>query len=230
MNGRRVTWRVWLPYALVVGSALLIAYIGGAPDRGGAPLDPTSAAPDGAKALVDTLRALGVRVTVGPGAPNASTTTALLLSDRLVDAQVQPVDDWVRGGGTLVVADPSSRFSITRPTGRTLVGFIEPELERRCDEPALRDVGRVLVPNGQLLRVPKGAFGCFTEGSTSAFLVSAPVGRLPYHARSNSSVAPANSEATPGTVADTSAWYSPAVRPGISSTRPRDARSATSER
>src|SRR5438552_28106 len=177
MNGRRVTWRVWLPYALVVGSALLIGYVGGAPDRGGAPLDPTSAAPDGTKALVDTLRALGVEVTVGPAAPNASTTTALLLSDRLVDAQIRPVDDWVRAGGTLVVADPSSHFSITRPTGRTLVGFIEPELERRCDEPALRDVDRVLVPNGQLLRVPKGAFGCFTEGSTSAFLVSAPVGR-----------------------------------------------------
>ena len=177
MNGRRVTWRGWLPYVLVVVSALLIGYVGGAPDRGGAPLDPTSAAPDGTKALVDTLRALGVEVTVGPAAPNASTTTALLLSDRLVDAQIRPVDDWVRAGGTLVVADPSSHFSITRPTGRTLVGFIEPELERRCDEPALRDVDRVLVPNGQLLRVPKGAFGCFTQGSTSAFLVSAPVGR-----------------------------------------------------
>ena len=44
--------------------------------------------------------------------------------------------------------------------------------------PALRAVRRVLVPNGRLLRVPDGGFGCFTEGSSSsAFLVSAPVGR-----------------------------------------------------
>ena len=50
MNGRRVTWRGWLPYVLVVVSALLIGYVGGAPDRGGAPLDPTSAAPDGKSA------------------------------------------------------------------------------------------------------------------------------------------------------------------------------------
>jgi hypothetical protein len=178
MSERRMTPRVWLPYALVVVSAVLVAYVAGAPDRGGAPLDPRSAAPDGAKALVETLRALGVQVTVGPAAPDASTTTALLLSDRLVDTQVKPVDDWVRRGGTLVVADPQSHFSITRPTGRTLVGFIEPELERRCDEPALRDVHRVLVPNGRLLRVPDGGFGCFTEGSaSSAFLVSAAVGR-----------------------------------------------------
>lgn len=178
MSARGVTWRAWVPYALVVASALLIAYIGGAPDTGGEPLDPRSAAPDGAKALVDTLRALGATVTVGPAAPDASTNTALLLTDRLADTQIQPVDDWVQRGGTLVVADPNSHFSIARPTGRTLVGFIEPELERRCDEPALRAVGRVLVPNGQLLRVPEGGFGCFTEGSSSsAFLVSAPVGR-----------------------------------------------------
>jgi len=177
MSARGLTWRAWVPYALIVVSALLIAYIGGAPDTGGAPLDPRSAAPDGAKALVDTLRALGATVTVEPAAPSASTTTALLLTDRLVDKQIQPIEDWVQRGGTLVVADPNSHFSITRPTGRTIVGFIEPELERRCDEPALRAVHRVLVPNGQLLRVPKGGFGCFTEGSSSAFLVSAPVGR-----------------------------------------------------
>ena len=178
MSRRSVSARAWLPYVLVVVSAGLIAYIGGAPDGDGKPLDPRSSAPDGAKALVDTLRALDVDVTVGPATPDASTTTALLLSDTLVDAQVGPVAEWVRAGGTLVVADPDSHFSIAPPAGRTLVGFVEPELERRCDEPALRDVDRVLVPNGRLLRVPAGGFGCFTEGSSSsAFLVSAPVGR-----------------------------------------------------
>jgi hypothetical protein len=178
MSDRRLTPRAWLPYGLVVVSAVLLGYIAGAPDRGGAPLDPRSAAPDGAKALVDTLHALGVEVTVGPATPGPTTTTALLLADRLVEAQVQPVNDWVQRGGTLIVADPNSRFAITQPTGRTVVGFIEPELQRRCDEPALRDVRRVLVPNGRLLRVPEGGIGCFTEGSpSSAFLVSAPVGR-----------------------------------------------------
>ena len=115
MNDRRVTLRAWVPYVLVVVSAVLIAYIAGAPDRGGEPLDPRSAAPDGAKALVDTLRALGAQVTVGPATPDASTTTALLLSDRLADPQIQPVEDWVRRGGTLVVtirAPPSTSAAV----------------------------------------------------------------------------------------------------------------------
>ena len=169
--------RVWIPYVVIVVAIVVVAYIGGAPDRDGDPLDPRSAAPDGTKALVDTLRALDVDVSVGPATPGASTTTALLLDDRLADRQIRPVQEWVLQGGTLVVADPSSQFSITRPAGRSIVGFIEPELERRCDEPALRQVDRVLVPNGLLLRVPPDGFGCFTAGSSSAFLVSAPRGR-----------------------------------------------------
>jgi hypothetical protein len=173
----RVSPRVWAPYVAIVAAIGLAAYIGGAPDRGGEPLDPRSTAPNGAKALVDTLRALDVRVVVGPATPDGATTTALLLRDNLADRQVRPIQEWVRRGGTLVVADPTSRFAITRPAGRTIVGFIEPELERNCDEPALRGVDRVLVPNGFLLRVPSDGFGCFTEGGAAAFLVSAPRGR-----------------------------------------------------
>src|SRR6266536_4079110 len=58
----------------------------------------------------------------------------------------------------------------------------------------------------------------------------APVGRRPYQARSNSSVAPANASAAPGRLRPTSPRYSPAVRPAASSTTPRLARSATSAR
>jgi hypothetical protein len=177
VTGERVSPRVWVPYVLVVVAIAVAAYIGGAPNRDGAPLDPRSAAPDGTKALVDTLQALGVDVRVGPAPPDASTTTALLLQDSLADRQIRPLQEWVLQGGTLVVADPTSRFAIARPVGRTVLGFVEPELERNCDEPALQQVDRVLVPNGFLLRVPPNGFGCFTEGPASAFLVSASTGR-----------------------------------------------------
>jgi hypothetical protein len=169
--------RAWVPYLLVVLALALIVYIGGAPGGDGAPLDPRSSAPDGTKALVDTLRALDVGVTVGPATPTAATTTAILFRDALDEKQIRPIQDWVRDGGTLVVTDVGSRFSITEPSRATAVGFIEPELERRCDEPALAEVNRILVPNGVLLAVPEGGFGCFAEGSSAAFLVSAPVGR-----------------------------------------------------
>ena len=172
-----VTPRVWVPYVLLVLALALVAYIGGAPGGDGAPLDPRSSAPDGTKALVDTLRALDVDVTVGPATPTATTTTAILFQDALDKTQIEPIQDWVRSGGTLVVTDVGSRFSITEPSRAFAAGFIEPELERGCDEPALAGVHRVLVPNGVLLGVPEGGFGCFTDGSSAAFLVSAPVGR-----------------------------------------------------
>ena len=169
--------RVWVSYVVVVVAVVVAAYIGGAPNRNTKPLDPRSAAPDGTKALVDSLRALDVDVEVGPATPGASTTTALLLDDTLADRQIRPVQEWVLEGGTLVVADPRSHFSVARPVGRSVLGFIEPELQRNCDEPALQQVDRVLVPNGLLLRVPPDGFGCFTEGSASAYLVSVPRGR-----------------------------------------------------
>src|SRR5262249_987766 len=59
---------------------------------------------------------------------------------------------------------------------------------------------------------------------------AAPVGRLPYHAASKSSVAPPKSAAATGMARATSTRYSPVERPGISSMRPRDARSATRAR
>jgi hypothetical protein len=176
VTGARVAARTWIPYALIVLALVGAAYVAGAPD-GGDPLDPRSTAPDGTKALVDTLRALDVDVRVTPAPPDASTTTVLLLDDRLADRQVGPVRDWVWRGGTLVVADPASRFSVARPAGPTAVGFLEPELERNCDEPALGQVDRLLVPNGLLLRVPPDGFGCFTHGSPPAYLVSAARGR-----------------------------------------------------
>jgi hypothetical protein len=166
---------VWVPYALVVLALALIAYIGGAPPSDGAPLDPRSAAPDGTKALVDTLRELDVDVTVGPATPTAATTTAILFRDALAEEQVEPIQAWVRAGGTLVVTDIASRFAITVPSRG--LAFVEPELDRACDEPAFADVNRVLVPNAVLLQVPDGGFGCFTDGSADAYLVSAPVGR-----------------------------------------------------
>src|SRR5207302_2656515 len=59
---------------------------------------------------------------------------------------------------------------------------------------------------------------------------SAVVGRPPYQARSKSSVAPAKDGPAAGTAPPSSTRYSPAVRPGISSSTPRRARSATRAR
>lgn len=174
MNRRRA--RRVLPWLAVVAGAFTVALAVGAPGDDGQPLDPASTGPSGTKALVDTLRELGARVDVRSEPPRSGDTTALVLVDDLDDTGRRRVADWVRDGGTLVVADPSSPLHPARPGPSVSLGGLDPELRRGCQVPALRQVERVAVPGAVLLEVPPGATGCFPGGGES-WLVVAPAGR-----------------------------------------------------
>lgn len=167
--------RRWGPWVALGASILAFAAVAGGGSGDGAPLDPSSTGASGTKALVDTLRELGADVTVQSGAPDRQATTALLLVDRLDDAMRDEVTRWTAAGGTLVVTDASSPFNRGGPAGSAAFAFVEPELRRNCDEPALRGVERVHSPGAVLLEVPAGATGCFTSGE-HAWLVIMPMG------------------------------------------------------
>jgi Domain of unknown function (DUF4350) len=164
-----------LPWLAVVVALLLVVVVGGRRQDQGVPLDPTSPGPLGTKALVEVLRGLGARVSVAADPPAAGTATALLLSDDLDPARREALLAWVRQGGTLVVADPGSGVTDAEVVGSTRIGLLDAELERRCDLPALRDVGRVAAPGGVVLAVPAGGRGCFPRGR-GAWLVTQPLG------------------------------------------------------
>src|SRR6266536_1130107 len=110
MNARRLL--VWV---LIVGGILLAAVVGSRRADQGLPLDPSSPGPNGTKALVETLRVLGAKVSVSSELPSDG-GTALLLADDLSEQRRTRLLDWVRQGGTLVVADPSSRVTRVEPT------------------------------------------------------------------------------------------------------------------
>jgi len=167
--GARSGVRRALPWAAVVlGLALVVAVAGRGP-REGNPLDPASTGPLGTKALVEVLRELGGRVSVSADRPGTGTETALLLSDDLTPRRRQDLLDWVRRGGTLVVADPSSGVTEVDPVGSTRIGLLDAEIERRCAVAALGDVGRVAAPGGVVFKIPGGQEGPGSGGTRACF-------------------------------------------------------------
>jgi hypothetical protein len=166
-----------LPWVAVALGVALVVAVAGRPGEEGNPLDPASPGPLGTKGLVEVLRELGGRVRVSADRPGTGTETALLLSDDLTPERRQDVLDWVRQGGTLVVADPSSAVTEVKPAGSTRIGLLDAELERRCAEAALADVRRVAAPGGVVFEVPEagGARACFPRNN-GAWLLIQPLG------------------------------------------------------
>jgi hypothetical protein len=163
-----------LVWGLIVVGLVVAAVFGSHRVDEGLPLDPTSPGANGTKALVDTLRDLGVDVSVSSELPTGP-GTALLLADDLTQERRTELLDWVRQGGTLVVADPNSPVTRVEPAGNTRIGLVEAQLEPRCGLPAVRDVGRVSAPGALVFRVPPGAQGCFPRDRGS-WLVALPTG------------------------------------------------------
>ncbi|HEY1117724.1 MAG TPA: DUF4350 domain-containing protein [Acidimicrobiales bacterium] len=148
---RRVALGALLFLAVLVG-----AYLTAARQTQGPPLDPASTAPDGAKAVVELVDALA-SMEVLDEAPGADVDTALVLQDRFDRDAEDALLEWVRDGGTLVVADVDSTLT------PTVVGTVDDEVPVTCrgDVPAgLRDVARLEVCDGHLLDVPAGAGSC----------------------------------------------------------------------
>jgi hypothetical protein len=165
------------PWVAVALGLLLVAVIGGRRAEEGNPLDPESPAPLGTKGLVEVLGEVGGRVTVSGDQPDPATDTALLLSDDLTPARREGLLDWVRRGGTLVVADPGSGVTEVEPVGTTRIGLLDAQIERRCDVAALGDVGRVSAPGGAVFAVPDagGTRACFPRND-GAWLLVQPLG------------------------------------------------------
>lgn len=162
---RRSLWIIGLLAVVVAG-----AYFGAARRTTGPPLDPGSTAADGTKGLVELIAALGGSADVVDGAPDGSYDRAVLLEDRLSRTDASRLEAWVRAGGVLVVADPSSLLA--PPTGP---GAITDELAGRCDVPGLEEIERLDVGIARSLDVPAGSEGCFTAGG-GAFVVATPTG------------------------------------------------------
>lgn len=164
--------RFWL----LLGAALVtvVLIVGGSGDTGPA-YDPRSVAPDGARGVVETLERLGARVDLDRSVPEPSSTTALMLRDRLTVEDEDALRSWVRSGGVLVVADVNS------PLAAQAVGFTAvsqtggPSIRRgECTIDVLAEADELTL-NGRLLNTA-GRTSCFGD-ATTAFVVAETVGQ-----------------------------------------------------
>lgn len=161
--------RIALATAVAAALVIITALVIGAPGNNSVPLDPSSTAPDGTKALVLLLRSLGANVHTGATLPGARDGVALLLQDHLNRADTARLSRWVDEGGRLIVTDPGSDLAGVAPdsSGRDLIlGRRSPELVGGdCPIAALRSVGSVRPDGDILLRLPAGGVGCFGAGA-----------------------------------------------------------------
>jgi hypothetical protein len=170
--------RRWTPWLWVAGLILVLGLIADSGSSGGV-LDPNGTGPQGAKALVLLLRQYGAQVTLDPGVPGAGVGAAVVLSDQLDPTRRSGIAAWVRAGGHLVVADPTSPLQVGARTSVSN-GLTTKNLQPAggCDLPGLSGVQQLSVGPSLLLRVPPGASAttCFeyqlSDREQASFLVA----------------------------------------------------------
>jgi hypothetical protein len=148
---------------LAVLAVVAFWVLAGSPKSAPTPYSPSSTAPNGAKALALLLRQLGDKVNTSGLLPEPGKGVALVLYDQLDGSTRADVTRWVKRGGTLVVADPTSPLEGTvvaqglPNTALTTSGPLAPA----CQAPWARDVSAVDPEGDPLLEVPSGAYSCF---------------------------------------------------------------------
>ena len=173
-RGRALTWA-----AVLLGIAVLLLVVRRSSGEG-RPLDPDGTGPLGVKALVLLLDEGGADVRVSARPPSPDRRTAIVLRDTFDQARADAIMAWVRGGGTLVVTDPTSPLTQAKP-------FLSPvpaatgARDLREDCPAIPALGAITsIRTGDSLvydldgRAP-GAVGCFSTDEGD-WLVATPVG------------------------------------------------------
>jgi Domain of unknown function (DUF4350) len=171
------------PWLVVLALVLLVAAVSGNPRSQGPPLSPRATSPDGAKGLADLLRQLGATVNVTPLPPsgNPGGDTALILRDELTTDGRKTLMDWVRAGGTLVIADVSSNLDLSAAARQPgPLGFVlaPDQLFPECGSPAVAGVQTINPNGGILLRPRAGTQSCFPgDDHGDAYLLSANVGQ-----------------------------------------------------
>lgn len=166
------------PWLLLALGVVLVGLVTQTGRTEGDPLDPRSTEPLGARGLVLLLEHQGAEVRLAGGRPPDG-AVAVVLRDRLNQAETDELEAWVTAGGTLVVADPLSRLAPAIGGSATGIFDVEPddadELVPACPLEAVSQVERIDAAGAAPYRVPENAVGCFPVAG-GHYLVARAVG------------------------------------------------------
>jgi hypothetical protein len=163
--------------AVAMTALLVLAAVITGPPATDEPLDPDSVAPEGLRGLRDLLEAVGVQTDVSLDLPVDMSTKLFVPVDRLGERRHEAIAAWVRDGGTLVVADPTSRLHGLGSSPPGFEGVLGATPRRpACALDAVEEVDEVVHAGWSGLTVPDGATGCFPIGDEAAWLVARPEG------------------------------------------------------
>ena len=172
--GRAAPWaRRWAPLAVIAVLVVLLGLAGGGGP--GTPLDPAGTGPSGARALVLLLGRYGSDVRLVSAVPGPGDGVAVVLRDVTDSSRRGDILAWVRRGGRLVVADPTSPLQTAVPEQVAGLGDHHPQGD--CPALGLGPVHQLSVgPSLGLRATDTRSTACFSLGGDAAFLVAAPVG------------------------------------------------------
>lgn len=162
---------------LVAGVLLVVALVVVlGPSAGGPPLDPSSAGPDGLLGLVRVLEEVDVEVTVALDPPSDTDTVVFVPLDLLGEERRGRFLDWMRSGGTLVVAGPS-RFHEREELGTPVEESFAPATrDVACDLPELAMVDEVRHDGWSDLGDDDGDVRCFSSRDGGGWLLASEPG------------------------------------------------------
>lgn len=169
--------RAALAGLLALAALVAAAVLTGPPAGERAPLDPTSADPDGLRGLLDLAISFGQDVDIATELPSDTSVRLLLVRDRLGPRGREAVERWVRAGGRLVITDPASGLHDLEAGGAPAADLVGPSARTpTCDLAAVAEVDSVSHADWTPYRVPAGGTGCFPAGPEEAWLVAQTVG------------------------------------------------------
>lgn len=165
---------VWI----VVAVLIVVAFAAIAPSEFNedAYLNPRSSRPEGIKALVLLLEKMGAEVDIVDELPLDDHDVAFIAGDWLGGSSLEAVDEWVKRGGALVLADPYSPLNPYESSVDSFDDFVledsdnpDKGVERNCAVPALSKVKK-MSHTFETLRPDGAAVACFgnvTEGQVA---------------------------------------------------------------